>query len=194
MADITTGKEPEAHHAIDVFDARRRPGDLAFAVFLFGLSVFLLSQIGEQTRWYDNINLTLQPSFWPGLILIGMTIFSGLYLVQGLFARRQLPASERSWLPMDEIFTWLRPLEYAAYFIIYASVVPWTGYLSATIAFVVLLGLRVGYRSSRSLLSLAAIGLAVVLIFKTGLAVRMPSGAVYELLPDGLRNVFIQYF
>ena len=88
----------------------------------------------------------------------------------------------------------LATLEYVAYFLCYVAAVPWIGYLSATLLFCPVLCLRCGYRDPRILLASLGVGLATVLVFKTFLQVKIPGGAVYELLPAGARNFMIIYF
>jgi len=68
------------------------------------------------------------------------------------------------------------------------------GYLFSSIIFCVVLAARVGYRSLRTLMISAGLSVAIVLLFKTFLQVRIPGGTVYEYLPDGIRNFMILYF
>jgi hypothetical protein len=57
----------------------------------------------------------------------------------------------------------------------------------------VLLALRLGYNARMAAWS-AVGGLATVLLFKTFLSVKVPGGAIYEYLPNGLRAFMITYF
>lgn len=167
---------------------------LPFSLLAFLAPVVLASQILTQTRWFDGVNVTLQPRFWPALILALWTIFAG---VQAAICLKQSVAAGtvgRDLLPVGEFIDWVRPIEFAFYFVVYALLVPWLGYLLSTLVVMVLLGVRVGYRSAAHLFSLAGIALLIVLIFKTGLQVRMPSGQLYELFPPALRNFLIQHF
>ena len=50
-----------------------------------------------------------------------------------------------------------------------------------------------GYRGKTVWIA-AAFGLFVVLFFKTGMNVKIPSGAIYELAPEHLRYILIRYF
>lgn len=77
---------------------------------------------------------------------------------------------------------------------VYVAVVPVLGYLFSTLLFTVLLAWRQGYRVARQLGAAALLGLVIVLVFKTGLSVKIPGGAVYEHLPDALRNLMIVNF
>jgi ribose/xylose/arabinose/galactoside ABC-type transport system permease subunit len=71
--------------------------------------------------------------------------------------------------------------------------VPVVGYLPATLVFVPALSWRMGYRTRRMMGASVVMALAIVILFKGFLSVRIPGGAVYEYLPDGLRSFFILY-
>ena len=130
-----------------LFDTRRRPGDLFFAAASFALALFLLIRLPDQTRWFNRVDLLLQPRFWPSVVLGAFTLFSGLYLMQSWLARKDLDHLDTSLLPAGELAHWLRPLEFALYFVVYAASIPWLGYLPSTVLFMPLLGLRAGIRS-----------------------------------------------
>ena len=183
-----------AEAARSLFAARPRPGDLLFAVACCALALFLLGALPFQTRWFDRVDLPLQPRFWPALVLAAFALFSTFYLHQSWRARRHPDHPDPSLLPAHELQRWLRPAEFALYFIIYAASIPWLGYLVSTMLFMPLLGLRTGIRSPGGLTLLAALGAGVVLAFKTGLEVRMPAGALYELFPPDVRNFLIRNF
>ncbi len=169
----------------------RRVGDLSFAAFLLLLSLVLLSQIGEQTRWIARVPLLSQPGFWPGLSLGGMVLFALVYLAGG-WRDPERPARETGIIP--ELWLWLRSLEYAFWFMAYVFVVPLAGYLPASVIFCVLLAFRAGYREGRALGPAALLGAGVVLLFKSFLQVKIPGGALYEFFPTALRNMLIVYF
>ena len=176
------------------FDARRRPGDFLFAAGSFVLALFLLIQLPEQTRWFTRVDLLLQPRFWPSVVLGALTLFSGLYLLQSGRSRKDPENPDTSPVPTGELLHWLRPAEYALYFVAYAASIPWLGYLLSTVLFMPLLGLRTGIRSLSGLCLLAGLGVGIVLVFKAGLEVRMPPGALYELFPPTARNFLIRNF
>ena len=199
-----------------LFAVRRRPGDLFFAAVLFILALFLLSRLPFETRWFNRIALPLQPRFWPAVVLGTFAFFSGLYLLQSLLAwnktvrRPSATQAETPAIPHSdsgiarrprqrsplagELLRWLRPLEFALYFVAYAASIPWLGYLLSTAAFMPLLGLRTGIRSLSGLGLLAGLSIGIVLVFKTGLEVRMPPGALYDLFPPQVRNFLIRNF
>ena len=85
-------------------------------------------------------------------------------------------------------------MEFALWFIGYAFVVPYLGYLPATLGFALILTFRMGYRSRAALLGAGAAAIAIVLIFKTFLQVKLPAGQIYNALPDGLRQIMLTYF
>ncbi|WP_238705153.1 tripartite tricarboxylate transporter TctB family protein [Parasedimentitalea marina] len=80
------------------------------------------------------------------------------------------------------------------WFIAYAAAVPYTGYLLTTVTFAVMLAFRAGYRSARALWSAVAASIVIVVLFKTVLKVNLPAGRIYEVLPDGLRQIMLTYF
>ena len=113
-----------------------------------------------------------------------------------LFGLAQIAAAWRSRVPgaFPEILNWVRATEYLVWFMAYVAVVPVAGYLPSTVAFTVLLAVRQGYRTAAVLVSAAALGAVVVTVFKAGLSVRIPGGAIYEHLPGALRSFMILNF
>lgn len=170
-----------------LFKRYRRPGDIVFAWFALIVSVLLLSQLADQTAWKNGGKLFAQPRFWPAVSLGGMAIFAGFHLLGSAL-------SERISGRWQEVWLWVSSLEYAGWFILYAMVVPYAGYLPATVIFAVLLALRVGYRRVFTLVAAALSGVVIVLLFKTLLKVNLPAGRVYEVLPDGVRQIMLTYF
>jgi hypothetical protein len=72
--------------------------------------------------------------------------------------------------------------------------VPQLGYLLSTIVFGLLLAARAGYRSVRMYLSIVALSITIVVVFKGFLQVKIPGGAIYEYLPTALRSFMLTYF
>lgn len=171
----------------DLFKRYRRPGDIVFAWIFLIFAAFLLSQLWDQTQLKRGGHLFAQPRFWPGVSLALMTLFAALHLIGSA-------VSERIHGRWAEVWVWIKSLEYAGWFIAYAAIVPKLGYLPSTILFAVLLTLRVGYRSSRVLILMGAAAISIVLLFKTFLQVKLPAGAIYEYLPDGIRQIMLTYF
>ncbi len=170
-----------------LFKRYRRPGDLVFAWLALIFSVLLLSQLADQTAWKAGGKLAEQPRFWPAVSLGGMAVFAALHLLASALSER----IQGRW---QEVWLWITSLEYAGWFIAYALVVPYAGYLPSTVIFAVVLALRVGYRRAATLIAAALSAVVIVLLFKTMLKVNLPSGLVYEALPDGLRQLMLTYF
>lgn len=167
-------------------DAAIRPGELIFLSVFVLLSALLLSQIGTETKFSAKGSLFAQPRFWPAVGITMMVVFG--------LAQLALNWRNKTGWAAQEPLMWLRALEYLVWFMIYVSAVPVLGYLASTIMFTVFLSLRLGYRGSRNMIIAALLGFAIVLVFKTGLAVKIPGGAIYEYLPGGLRNFMILNF
>lgn len=170
-----------------LFKRYRRPGDIVFAWAVLLFSLFLLSQLFDQTAYKPGAKLISQPRFWPAISLFCMTGFASFHLLGSML-------SERIHGRWREVLLWASSFEYAGWFIGYAVVVPWAGYLLSTVAFAVLLVLRAGYRSKMALISAVGSAVFIVLLFKTFLQVKLPSGRIYEVLPDGLRQIMLTYF
>lgn len=170
-----------------LFKRYRRPGDIVFAWIFLIVSIFLLFQLFDQTAYKNGGKLFAQPRFWPAVSLLGMLCFAALHLIGSACSDR----IEGRW---REVLSWFWAVEYAVWFMVYAAVVPYSGYLLTTLLFTVLLALRAGYRSARLLWSAVGSGLVVVLLFKTLLKVNLPAGRLYEVLPDGLRQFMLTYF
>ena len=164
-----------------------RPGALVFALLFVAFSGFLLSQLPGQAKFSAKGNLVAEPAFWPAVGVIGMTAFGALHLL-GTFRRKRPVGS------LAETGIWMRSIEYLTWFMVYVFAVPVIGYLPATLIFTVLLALRAGYRNHWMLGAAAFAGLGIVLVFKTFLSVKIPGGAVYDLLPSSLRSFLIVNF
>lgn len=170
-----------------LFKRYRRPGDIVFAWTVLVVSVFLLSQLMDQTAWRNGGKLFAQPRFWPALSLGSMAIFAAFHLTGSALSER----IEGRW---QEVLLWIKSLEYAGWFIGYAFLVPYAGYLPSTILVAIALTLRVGYRKLSTLVIAALSAFIIVLLFKIFLKVKLPSGLIYESLPDGLRQIMLTYF
>jgi len=170
-----------------LFKRYRRPGDIVFAWLALIVSVLLVSQLADQTEWRTGGKLFAQPRFWPAVSLGGMALFAALHLLGSAL-------SERLYGRWQEVHRWVASLEYAAWFVTYAALVPYLGYLPATLIFAAALTLRAGYRRLRTILTAVCAAIVVVLLFKTFLRVNLPSGLIYESLPDGLRQIMLTYF
>lgn len=171
----------------DLFKRYRRPGDLYFSMAFLAFSLILAFNLSEQNTWTSNTKLFAQPAFWPYAAVYSMVLFGTLHMLSSLAS----PMIPGRW---KEIGFWLRSIEYAGWFMIYVIAVPQLGYLGSTIIFALILAVRLGYRGRAFLISSVVFALTVVLIFKTFLQVKVPGGAVYEMLPTALRSFMLTYF
>lgn len=163
-----------------------RRGQLIFALFFVAVSILLLSQIGSQTKWVEKSKLFAQPRFWPAVGLGGMVLLGGAHLY--LMPWRRITRYD-----VTELRKWAQVLEFAAWFMAYVVLVPLIGYLPVTMAFMPLLTWRMGYRQPRMLWLSVGFAVAVVVLFKGFLSVKIPGAAIYEYLPGALRSFFILY-
>lgn len=161
-----------------------------FGLITFAVALILASQLGSQAKFFDNLAPEKQPGLWPALSIAGMLAFGFFQILQYWFSRTMLTEPGFT----TEAAVWLRALEFVVWFMVYVAAVPVIGYLPATLVFAVLLTLRLGYRGRRMLGASLLCGIAVVLLFKSFLQVKIPGGMIYEGLPPALRNFMILYF
>ncbi|MEW5420508.1 tripartite tricarboxylate transporter TctB family protein [Amorphus sp. 3PC139-8] len=185
---MTTGPET-SNDTERRLTAAHHPAELVYGAAAFLFAVALLTQIPNEITWVKRAALVSQPGFWPVISIVGMLIFGAAELV---FAIRRNRAAD---LPAirSELLAWLRALEFLVWFIAYVALVPLAGYLPTTLAFACLLTWRLGYRSARMIAAAALLAIVTVVVFKGLLSVRIPGGAVYELLPPAIRNFMILY-
>ncbi len=172
---------------LGLFRRQRRPGDFFIALVTFLFALFLIASLPWQTSWAPRTRLFAQPAFWPAVSVFAMAVFSGLHLL-GAAVSERVPGR------LDEVLHWLRALEYVIWFMVYVLLVPRLGYLPATILFTTALTLRLGYRGWRWIGVAVVFSVVVVVLFRGFLQVKIPPGALYDLLPPGaLRGVFLTY-
>ncbi len=170
-----------------LFQRYRRPGNFVFASTFLILSIFLVSQLGNETTWQSATKWSSQPSLWPTISLICMTGFAFLNWISDFVS----PRIEGRW---QEVTFWLRSFEFIVWFMAYVFIVPVLGYLPSTLLFAVSLTFRMGYRSAKMLTIAALTATIIVVIFKSFLQVKVPGGQVYEFLPDAIRSFMLTYF
>ena len=169
----------------DLFTRARKPGDLVFAVLLLGGAVALAALLPWQITWSERIFDPAHPGFWPTISVLAMVVFAALHAFSSYIS----PRIDGRW---QEVMTWLRSLEYAIWFLALVSCVPILGFLPSSVIFAAFLTARTGYKA-RTILAASLLALVVVLIFKAGLAVRIPGGALYDRLPEVWQPFFAMY-
>ncbi len=168
-------------------DARGpKRGQLLFAVGFLVVSAVMAALLWNQTTWKSGTDLFSQARFWPAVGVFGMVGFTALHLWH-------LPRKRFARPDWIEGRNWLTVFEFVGWFLAYVFLVPLIGYLPVTLAFAAALTWRMGYRDRKMLWIALVFGLAVVLLFKAFLQVKIPGSALYEVLPGGLRNFFILY-
>lgn len=165
----------------------RKPGDLVFAAAFLVLALALAAALPWQAPFVAKTKLVAQPAFWPMIGVAMMVVFGAIHFIS-TYRSPRLPGRLR------EVFLWLRSIEFVGWFFAYVLIIPIIGYLPATLLFMPLLCLRLGYRSVPLFASAVLFAFAVVLVFKTGLGVALPAGQIYDHLPAGMRNFFIVNF
>ena len=170
---------PDASHPQD--RPLRQRGELPFALGMLLFALVMLLFLGDQAKWFPRgVRPHAQPALWPAIGLTGMAFFSALHVLACLRARR--PDTE--W---REMLVWLRAFEFVLWYLAYAWLTPWLGYMLASLFTMVALVWRLGLRDRASLLWAAIFAISMVLMFKTGLSVKIPGGALYDLFPDRVR-------
>ena len=170
----------------DLFKRYRRPGDIVFAVIFLAFALFLLSQLGDQTKVVKRTKWFGQPYLWPMISIWAMVVFGFLHWLSSALSPR-IPGRWK------EVVFWIRSVEYVLYFLIYVLVVPIVGYLPATVLFSVFLVLRTGFRNPKMIAYAVAFAVCVAIVFRAFLQVKIPAGAVYEYLPDTFRAFALTY-
>ena len=171
----------------ELFKRYRRPGDIVFAWVFLVFALLLLSQLGTQAPWKSGGKTFTQPAFWPTVSVALMAFFAALHLLSSALS----PRIAGRW---REVWDWVRSVEYAGWFMAYVFIVPLLGYLLTTIVFAILLSLRAGYRDAKTFLGMAVMAVVIVVVFKSFLQVKIPGGAIYEMLPTALRSFMLTYF
>ena len=172
----------------DLIRPRHQRAEIVFAVLSFAIALFLATQWTSQTAWSPGERAGRQPGLWPLIAIVGMLAFGIGELIACIMRNRKSGGGELA----PELAMWARTGEYLAWFLAYVLIVPWTGYLPATLIFTLALAFRLGYRG-RMLWLAALLAVTVVVLFKGFLSVRIPGGAVYELFPTAIRNFLVLY-
>ena len=176
-------------HAQQSHDALPRRAELVFGAIALAGAVLLLMLIPGQTVFKPQWAWSKQPALFSVLSIVGMVVFGVLEVIATWPSLRRPNAVAAG----PELRRWVRGLEFAAWFMVYVALVPWLGYLLATIAFCLALTWRMGYRSARILGSALGVALFTVLLFKSLLSVKIPAGIWYDWLLDAWANFMIIY-
>lgn len=169
-----------------VFPESRKPGEILFVTISMVIALALLASVPWQTAWLPSKGLASQPRFWPALSLSGVVLFGLLNAA----SRVRITRTPGRW---QEAAAWVKSLEFIGWYMLYVAAIPVLGYLFSTVVFCTGLVLRLGYRG-RAVWIAAVFGISVVLFFKSGMNVKIPSGAIYHYAPEPLRYILLRYF
>jgi len=161
-----------------IYDKALPVAEREFALFAAVAALLLLFLLPFETTWVEGSKLYEQPAFWPAISIASMVLFASGLVWQAFRSSSKLGLAEEIWF-------WLRSLEFVIWFLAYVWLVPIVGYLIATLLLACVLGWRVGYRHPKWMALAALFGLSVVVLFKATLGVNIPAGALYDMLPSG---------
>jgi hypothetical protein len=180
----------------DSSDTANRLESLALNLIFCAVALGLLGAIGWATRTGPaDAGWWTRPALMPGVALTILAIANLLTLWRaGRDLRRQPPDAAEWGAARAQIIGWLKPLEYLAYFAVYLWAVHVLGYVIATTVFIQWLLFRVGLRSRRWVLTGFLAALALMLVFRVGLRVWMPSPEFFDLAPEPLRSALFRWF
>ena len=178
---------------IDSSDKTRSTAAINFfcSAFIVVVTLVLASQLDNQTRWIKRVDLVMQPGFFPA---VGLLVMGVPALVLSVVSFRDMRSGINLASPRIIVAGFHRCCEFAVWFLVYVYIIRWVGYLMATLLFMPALSLRVGFRGVRWMTTAVLIGLVIVLLFRTGLQVRLPEGYIYGYLPPEFRNFMIRNF
>ncbi len=115
----------------------------------------------------------------------------GLSLRNALKHRRQLLPNRT----LYELEMWARALEYVVYFFVYTAAVVFFGYLLSTLGIALYLTWRLGYRTRQWMGIAFVTALAIVLVFKTFLEIKITNNIwLYNQLPEAMGAFMKAYF
>ncbi len=183
-------EDAEYHSVSELLVTRHHPAEIFYGVAALVFAVFLLTQLGEQTKYFPGMPVSKQPGLWSAISVGGMVLF-GILEVWRYWTRNDSLDRKALW---PELLSWVRALEFCVWFMVYVGAVPFIGYLPSTLVFCVLLAIRLGYRSRKLLISAVMVAIGTVVVFKSLLQVKIPGGVLYEYLPDGIRSFVILNF
>ena len=130
--------------------------------------------------------------------LVALLILAPAALANLVLSLRAAAQRRRQRLPNRtayELEMWVRALEYVAYFFAYTAAVLTFGYLLSTLAMALFLTFRLGYRTWRWMGLAFVTALAIVLIFKTLLEIKITNNIwLYNLLPEAWGGFMKTYF
>ena len=152
---------------------RARDVSAALVLIAFGAGYGYLTA-GLPKRSLPN---TPDPSFFPWIITACLLVLSMALLVQGLRARRATPDAA------DTAGSLRSPTVFLVLFVAYVAVLPLTGFVIASVPFFAVLVWLYGERRWGRICAYAvAVPVVLVLVFRHGLQIPLPTGVLAGLL------------
>ena len=164
-------------------------GQWLYAVFAFVLALFLLASLPFQTTYFANFAWFKQPRLWPAIAIVGMLVAGAGHLLR--LRKFQEPANALAF--SQDLRLLIAGFEFVAWFILYVYLVGWLGYLPSSLLFAWFITWRIGHRRARSYVYAAVLAIAIVLIFKGFLQVKIPGGELYDYLPASTQRFAKSY-
>ncbi|MDE2790245.1 MAG: tripartite tricarboxylate transporter TctB family protein [Paracoccaceae bacterium] len=194
--------EAKRFNIADLFEFRRRRGDLVFSLAMLLGVLVLLWQFGSESGWNDRDlaqkrvgKILKQPWVGPFMamaLLLPAAVLNAWSSWQKTRRDARLRRPDRT---RYELGQWARSFEFIAYFIAYTAIIPILGYLVSTLLFTVFLTWRLGYRSRRWIAISLGSAFAVVIVFRTLLQIKTPVNIwLYGQLPPGAESFMKIYF
>lgn len=178
-------KEPSESRKIQVsIEQQKHPAQWVLALILTLLSFFLLANLSEQAKFPSSKAFVSQPGFWPAIALAGMAFCSSGFLYNSWYKRDR---SQKEAV-LFELRAWCKVLEFPLWFLAYVWLVPLLGYLPSTLLFSTAMAWRLGYTQKSIYMAAILLSIAIVVVFKSLLEVKIPGGEIYNYLPDHIRN------
>jgi len=168
---------------------RKLPDNLSqYAGFQFGLTDYE----GRKAR----LGTILKQSWVAPMLCLALLVPAAIWNLRASIQVRRW--RQRFLLPIEagyETAKYLAALEFVAYFILYTISIPILGYLLSTLILGVFLTWRLGYRTTKWLLTGLLSSFVIVVVFRTLLQIKTPSVVwLYDQLPSALRVFMLTYF
>jgi len=205
----------------DLFEFRRGRGDFHVSIVAALIAVLLLLFFWTETGWQKRklpenlgqyvgyqLGLTefegrkprlgsiLKQSWVAPMLCLTFLVPTALWNLRSSYKVRRW--RQRFLLPTDggyEASKYVAALEFVLYFFVYTMAIPILGYLLSTLILGTFLTWRLGYRTTKWLLTGLASSFAIVVVFRTLLQIKTPAGIwLYDQLPAALRVFMLTYF
>ena len=205
----------------DLFAFKRKRGDFLFSSVLLIVALFFMVSFFTETGWQSRklpndlgtyvlhqfgfveiegkvvrFGRILKQSWVGPLLCLMVLIPAAIWNAKSSFRVHRY--RKRFLLPISiryELEKYVAALEYVAYFILYTVLVPILGYLMSTVLLGVFLTWRVGYRTTRWILTGLLSSLIIVLVFRSFLQIKTPISIwLYDFLPSAMRGFMLTYF